>query len=179
MLNGKVNIVFRRLAAGLLILTAGSIPAAAAPAGIKGHLFGTDGRPAERFQVVLISSAGDEIASSSLDPEGAYRFQQVQPGEYGLGVRGPEGQAAAVLMAPVQVDDETVTRNIRLRSTTSPVTVAPAGGGVGVWWAGLSPAAKVWTVTGGLVVAGLVFSAADEDDSPREGEEPATPSLPF
>ncbi len=179
MVNEKILSTLRGLVAGFVVLAAVSFLPGETPGTVEGILLGVDGRPAEGFQVLLISGAGEPVSVSSLDREGTYRFDQVAPGEYGLGVRSPEGLAAPALLAPFQVQERTVRRDLRLRRAVSSVEISPAAGGVGIWWAGLSPAAKVWTVTGGLVAAGLAYSLIDDDTPRANGEGPATPSLPF
>jgi hypothetical protein len=168
---------FKTLTVSLLVLAVVTFTQADPSGSIEGLLLGQDGRPADRFHVVLISSAGEELDDSDLNDQGMFRFETVPAGSYGLGVRSPEGQAAPVMAAPIQVDGSNVVRNINLGTITAPATLAPASGGVGVWWAGLSPAAKVWAVTGGLVVVGLTFAILDDDDS-DSGESPATPVQP-
>jgi len=179
MLNLSLHSRLKTVWAGLLVLAVVSSTPAGPSGSIEGLLLGQDGRPAARFHVVLISASGEELADAALNPHGLFRFDPVPTGSYGLGVRTVDGQAAPVMSVPIQVDGRKVVRNIRLRTAATPASLAPASGGVGVWWAGLSPAAKVWAVTGGLMIVGLTFAIVDEDDAPESGEPPATPVQPF
>lgn len=147
----------------------------AEPGGMTGRLLGVDGRPAAGFQVVLVSADGQPADKTGTDYQGAYSFDQVSPGEYGIGIISPEGDVSPVLAAPTPVTaGEVVVRDIRLLTAgDSPVLLAPASGGLGVWWAGLSPGAKVWTVMGTLVGIGLVYGATQDDDN--RSETPVTP----
>jgi hypothetical protein len=179
MLNLSLNSRLKTVWAGLLVLAVVSFTLAGPSGSIEGLLLGQDDRPADRFHVVLISASGEELAASALNPHGLFRFDPVPTGSYGLGVRSVDGQAAPVMSVPIEVDGRKVVRNIRLRTATAPASLAPASGGVGVWWAGLSPAAEVWAATGGLMIVGLTFAAVDEDDDPGSGESPVTPVQPL
>jgi len=142
----------------------------AAPGGMTGQLLGVDGRPADGYRIVLVSAEGEPVAGANTDPEGEYHIPQVAPGEYGIGVVSPAGEAAPVMAAPTRVGSgEQVVRNIRLMEAgSSPVQLAPARGGLGVWWAGLTKPAKIWTVLGTLTAFGLIYSATDDDDDVDE-----------
>jgi len=152
--------------AAVVIVVLLAVPAlSTAPGGLTGHLVGVDGRPAAGFRIVLVSADGQPADTTGTDRQGAYSFDRVSPGEYGIGIISPDGDASPLLAAPTPVTaGEVVVRDIRLMTAgDSPVRLAPASG-VGVWWAGLSPGAKVWTVTGTLVGLGLIYGAVDDDD---------------
>ena len=135
-------------------------------ASLGGRVLGLDGQPAPGFQVVLLSTAGEELLSAGTDQGGTFLFDDLEPGSYEIGIRSPEGDVAPVLAEPTDIDPgERVIREIHLQVLESPLQIAPARG-VGVWWAGLSRGAKVWTVMGTLVGVGLVYSALEDDDSP-------------
>jgi hypothetical protein len=67
----------------------------------------------------------------------------------------------------------------RLRRDVRLVTAAEAGAaqasaanyGLGMWWAGLSTPAKIWTVIGIVAVVGITAAAVDSDDD----EDDASP----
>ena len=166
-----MNRIVAVVAVAVLALSASG----AVPGGMTGHLVGVDGRPAAGFQIVLVSAEGKSVDQTGTDSGGAYSFDQVSPGEYGIGIISPDGDVSPVLAAPTPVPSgEVVVRDIRLMTAgDSPVRLAPASGGLGVWWAGLSPGAKVWTVMGTLVGIGLIYGATKDDDG--FSEPPVTP----
>ena len=136
----------------------------AAPAALGGRLLGVDGQPAPGFQVVLLSTAGEELLLAGTDQLGTFLFDDLEPGSYELGIRSPEGDVAPVLAEPTELAaGERAVREIRLQTVQDPLIIAPASGGLGVWWAGLSRPGKIWTVVGSLVAVGLVYSATQND----------------
>lgn len=137
----------------------------AAPAALGGRLLGVDGLPAPGFEVVLVSTAGEELLVAGTDPEGTFLFEDLEPGRYEIGIRSPQGDATPVLADPTELGHgERAVREIRLQAVEASVNLAPARGGVGVWWAGLRRSQKIWTVVGSLVGIGLVYGAIGEDD---------------
>ena len=54
-----------------------------------------------------------------------------------------------------------------LQSSPNQTGQAIAGNAdLGMWWAGLTPAAKAWTIVAIVVVIGITVAALDDDDEP-------------
>ena len=156
----------------LLALAVWIAPASALAAGgdarIEGLMVGLDGRPASGMTVHLIDAGGQDVAAATVDDEGAYSFRDLPSGEYSLGVENAQGQMAPVAAPPVKVKaNELARRDLKLMeadpAAQSSATVANYG--LGQWWAGLTPAAKAWTVVAIIAVGGITWSALDDDNT--------------
>lgn len=145
-------------------------PLHAAPAArIEGRLLGIDGLPASGMRLHLIDGAGRDVARSETDSAGVYTFRDLRPGEYGLGIEDPSGRVAPVAAPAVRVaGGELARRDLKLARADAATREAALGAnyGMGIWWAGLSVAAKTWVVVAIVVAAGLTYAALDDDDEP-------------
>jgi len=166
--------VLVNLSVAALLLTLAPPHASAAGARLEGYLLGVDGRAATGHRVHLIDREGHDVAQAPATDEGIYRFRDLTPGAYSVGIETPQGKFAPVVAAPVRLRaDELARRDIKLmRAPGTPQPVAGSGmqnQSAGVWWAGLSPGLKALTIIGGFVVVGLTIAALDSDS-----ENPAT-----
>lgn len=163
----------KRCIAAISILILSASAYGASPAAFGGRVLEVDGHPASGFQVILLSTAGEELLRAGTDGKGTFLFEELDPGSYELGIRSPEGDFAPVLAEPTELEPgQRVVREIRLVEMESPLQLAPAKGGLGVWWAGLTKPAKIWTVLGTMTAIGLIYSATDDDD---DNEPTVTP----
>jgi hypothetical protein len=138
---------------------------------LEGLVLGADGRRADGFRIHLIDAQGAVASSATSTVKGTYSFKEVTPGSYALGIESPEGWVAAVDAPPVRLGDgELARRDVRLvQSNAGAINQATgANYGLGMWWAGLSPAAKAWTIVGIIAVVGVTFAALDDDDDAEE-----------
>ncbi len=152
------------------------IPTVAGAAGspdasrLEGLVSGVDGRAAGGWHVHLIDDAGTGVARTDVDARGIYRFEAVTPGSYALAIESPEGRVAPVSAAPVRLaGGQLARRDVKLieSSAAERGLAINANYGLGQWWAGLSGAAKAWSVVGLLAVVGVTASALDDDDDPE------------
>jgi hypothetical protein len=157
----------------------GSLLAADAPARLEGLVLAADGRPAEGHAVLLVDDAGQVSARAKSDEGGLYRFAEVEPGRYGLGLELPDGSSAPVPgvdaeLAPGQL----ARRDLVLRPATGLVELAPGQthSGLVLWWVGLSPAAKAAVVVGALGAAWWIYEETDDGDD--DDEPSASPIIP-
>jgi len=161
-------------AALALIAAAAVPPVAASPAGarLSGVLIETDGRAARGYTVHLIDATGVPAARSTTTRGGRFEFAGLAAGEYGMGIESPTGQMAPVLAPPVRLAAGAAERrDVRLVAAEAQARDAGASGApaVGIWWAGLTPAAKAGMIAGAVVVLGITVSAL-------QGESNASPS---
>ena len=160
-----------------LVLAAVPAPAfaGAEPARLEGIVIGTDGRPAAGHAVLLVDDAGQVTERSTSNEDGLYRFEQVAPGEYGIGLELPDGTAVPVPEADGRLrSGELARRDIRLLATEQPMQLAPGKthNGLVLWWVGLSPAAKTALIVG---AAAGIWLLLDSDSDDGGGEGPASP----
>jgi len=150
-----------------LILTVTAAPAMAG-ARIEGLLVDVDGRAATGYRVHLIDGNGEDVSQASAGDGGIYSFKDLPAGRYSLGVENPEGRIAPVASPPVRLaQNELARRDIKLMPTTPEAreAVGAQNAEFGLFWAGLSPWAKTWSVIGVLVFLGVTISAlSDESD---------------
>jgi hypothetical protein len=159
-----------RLMLVALVLSIAPASAAASGARLEGYLLGADGRAATGYRVHLIDGEGRDVHQSSTSDEGVYRFRDLASGAYSLGVESPDGRMAPVAAPPVRLDsDELARRDIKLveASDAQREAVGLENHSFGVWWAGLSPMTKAWTVVGTFVVLGIAVQAMDDDSEDR------------
>jgi hypothetical protein len=151
---------------------------------LEGLLVGVDGRPASDMTVHLIDGQGNDVAQVGVSDEGLYSFQQLPPGEYSLGIENTEGQMAPVMAPAVNLSgDQLARRDLKLMQAdpgAMPGTMTSGitpNYGMGTWWAGLSTAAKAWTIVAIVAVVGITAAAlsSDDDDS---SEPPSSAYLP-
>ena len=72
---------------------------------------------------------------------------------------------------PVRLaENELARRDLKMLQADTPTInqAAEANYGLGMWWSGLTPAAKTWTVVAIIVVAGITWAAFDEDKASPE-----------
>jgi hypothetical protein len=158
-----------------LILTLAGAPALAGGR-IEGLLVDVDGRAAAGFRVHLIDSSGTDVSRAAASEGGIYSFRDLPAGRYSLGVESPDGKVAPVASPPVRLsENELARRDIKLMPATPEAreAVGAANADFGLWWAGLSPWAKTWSVIGVLAFLGVTWAALDDDD-----EHHATPMVP-
>lgn len=144
------------------------VQAEAGGARLEGYLLGVDGRAASDHKVHLIDGEGHDVAQSSTSGEGVYRFHDLRAGEYSLGIESPEGRMAPVAAPPVRLGaDELARRDIKLVASgeAERERVQRENYSFGVWWAGLSPAAKAGTVVGTFVILGVTVQALDDENA--------------
>lgn len=153
----------------LALLCSAATPAVATPPDgrLEGRVVGPDGRPATGYGVLLIDDAGAVRGRAITSDEGLYHFPAVAPGAYGLGLETPEGGAAPVMAPATEISaGQLVRRDVKLIAAEEigPLPSDRVHHGLGIWWAGLSPAAKVAVVVGGLVLLGIGIEELDDDD---------------
>lgn len=144
---------------------------------LEGLLLGVDGRPAADMRVHLIDDQGSDLAQADTSEDGIYSFKDLPAGDYSLGIENAEGQMAPVAAPPVHLGQgELARRDLKLMegNATAQLNATEDNGGLGIWWASLSPAAKVWTGVAILAVGVITWSALDEDD-PSPGSGSVTP----
>lgn len=158
----------------VLVVTLLQVPvslAAGAAAGVsrlEGLVLDADGRRAEGFRVHLIGSDGTVAGSTTSSVKGTYSFKELSPGSYSLGIESPAGWVAPVAAPPVRLaDGQLARRDVRLvPSHAGAINQATrANYGLGLWWAGLSPAAKAWTIVGIVAVVGITYAAVDNGEA--------------
>lgn len=165
----------RRTLAGFTLL---SLIVALSPAGagsgalLEGRVVGEDGRAASGFAVHLIGDGGRQVGVSNTDTDGIYSFPSLDAGEYHLGIEHPSGGMAPVAGPPVRLGDgELARRDLKLMhaSPQQRRQALQGNASLGSWWAGLTPAAKAWSIVAIVVVVGITVAALDDDD-----EQPAS-----
>jgi hypothetical protein len=151
-----------------LILAVSPAPAMAG-ARIEGLLVDFDGRAATGYTLHLIDSVGNDVSQSSASVGGIYSFRDLPAGRYSMGIENPDGLMAPVASPPVRLArNELVRRDIKLMPTTPEAreAVGLQNADFGLFWAGLSPWSKTWSVIGVLVFLGVTYTALDnESDS--------------
>lgn len=160
--------------------TAVGSPAAGAPGGsrLEGLLVDVDGRTASGFTLHLIDRDGRDIRQSMTAADGLYSFSELAPGSYSLGIEDPAGRMAVVDAPPFRLGrDSLARRDVRLMQGGPEAQSAAfaANPSIGLWWAGLSPQARVWTVVGVVLIALITVKALDSDG----GETDASPVTPI
>src|SRR6185295_6497427 len=107
---------------------------------------------------------GATVARAGTSDEGLYAFHDLPAGSYSLGIENPEGHMAPVAAPPVRLTQGGLARrDVKLLGADPGVRDAAGRDNyaVGMWWAGLSTPAKVWTIVGGLVIVGITVAAID------------------
>jgi len=155
----------------LLILILAIVPTpteAAGAARLEGVVLGVDGRAAGGHRVHLIDDTGHDVAQAMTGDEGVYRFRDLSSGAYVLGIENPEGLVAPVSAALIRLgNDELARRDVKLvqADQAQREMASNENGGFGVFWAGLSPGAKAWSVIGVFIILGITIEALDEDEN--------------
>ncbi len=173
--------VARALVAAVVIavvLAAVSPAAAAAPDGARlaGLLIGVDGRAARGFTLHLIDDGGNDVARATTGEDGVYRFDDLPGGSYSLGIEDPTGRMAVVDAAPLRLKGRALARrDVRLAPAGPDALRAAteANPSIGMWWAGLSPAARAMSLIGVAVFVLITISAVD--DGGGSTEQPGSP----
>jgi hypothetical protein len=135
---------------------------------LEGYLVDVDGRTAQGFRVHLIDASGRDTAQATTSDRGVYRFRDLEAGAYSLGIENTEGQLAPVNAPPVKLaSNELARRDIKLVGADAGdrAAVSEVNHSFGVWWAGLSPATKAWSVVGSFIILGIALSALDSHDN--------------
>jgi hypothetical protein len=156
-----------RLILAALVLALAPVQAEAGGGRLEGYLLGVDGRAASDHRVHLIDGDGLGVAQTSTSDDGVYRFRDLKAGEYSLGIESPDGQMAPVAAPPVRLGtDELARRDIKLIASGQAErdAVGRENYSFGVWWAGLSPAAKAGSIIGTFVILGVTVKALDDDE---------------
>jgi hypothetical protein len=158
----------------LLILAIACVPAsagsAASGARLEGQLIAVDGRPAAGYKVHLIDQRGDDLVQAVSDSDGVYSFRGLDAGSYSLGIELPQGLIAPVAAPPVELrGGHLARRDVKLLESGPEQAQVATGAnyGFGMWWAGLAPSARAWTIVGMVAVAAVtVLALTESDDSP-------------
>jgi len=160
-----------------LLLWIAPSPAMALEGGarLEGLLLDTDGQAAQGFTVHLIDAGGRDLARAQASEQGKYSFKELPAGEYSLGIENREGQFAPVAAPAIKLGDrELARRDLKLLNADgAPANMAlESNYGLGMWWSGLTPAAKTWTVVAVIVIGGITWAAFDEKNpSPQLPQE--------
>jgi hypothetical protein len=168
MMNKMQSKTVARLVAVALLLALAPAPSAATGSRLEGYVLGVDGRAADGYRIHLIDGEGRDVRQAPTSDEGIYRFRDLSAGAYSLGVENPEGRMAPVAAAPIRLgDDELARRDIKLveADRDEREAVSRENNSFGVFWAGLSPAAKAWSVVGVFVILGVTIAALDDEDA--------------
>ena len=168
------TMILLSLAMACLPVFAGST---AAGARLEGLLIAVDGRPAAGYKVHLIDAGGDDVVQAVSDAEGIYSFRGLDAGRYSLGIELPQGTIAPVAAPPVQLSrGHLARRDVKLLESGPEQAQAATGAnyGFGMWWAGLAPSARAWTIVGMVAVAAVTVLALtdSDDDIPASGFQP-------
>jgi hypothetical protein len=134
---------------------------------LEGLMLDTTGKAASGFKVHLIGADGQALARTDASEQGIYSFKDLPAGEYSLGIENGEGQFAPVAAPAIRLgENELARRDLKLLQADGATMnmAAEANYGLGMWWSGLTPAAKTWTVVAITVIAGITWAAFDEDD---------------
>jgi hypothetical protein len=157
---------------GLLLAwsLSGIAPALAGPPGarLSGTLIDAEGRAARGYTVHLIDTGGRDVAQATTSIAGTYAIGELEAGEYGMGVESPGGRMAPVAAPSVRVvAGQRVRRDVRLVAADARIRegALAASPSVGIWWAGLTTAAKAGVIVGAVAALGLTVSALNESDS--------------
>lgn len=138
---------------------------------LEGLVLDVEGRPASGHRVHLIDNRGREMGHSDVGEDGMYSFASLPEGDYSLGVASPDGTVAVVAAPPVRLQHrELARRDLKLvqADETAVNQAAEANYGFSLWWHGLSPLGKTWTVVAIVIAAGLTYEAvSDEDEGSR------------
>ncbi len=167
----RINGIVARLAcAALLAQLPPPALATGVPAGavLQGYVMGLDGRGAAGFRVHLIDAQGRDAAQAATDGAGVYRFAELAPGAYSLGIESPDGTLAPVAAAPLRLQPgELARRDVKLveASAQELERVGLENRSFGLFWAGLSPLAKAGSILGVFVVLALTLSALDDESA--------------
>jgi hypothetical protein len=163
----------------ILFFAACALPAVAGGARIEGLLLGVDGRAATGYTLHLIDGEGRGVGEARTSDEGVYSFRELPPGSYSLAVEDAAGRLAVVDAPALRLGARSLARrDVRLMETdpASHQAVLQGNPSVGLWWAGMSPWARAWTVVGIVVFVALTYAALDDDDdSSRDDEDDASP----
>jgi hypothetical protein len=161
----------------VLVATLGAGPARALDgARLEGIVLGTDGRAAAGLTMHLVDGAGHEVGRCTTSAEGLYAFDELPAGDYSLAAADAAGRVAPVAAPPVRLGPRSLgRRDVRLMhgDESERQAALAANPSLGLWWAGMSPAARAWTVVGLVIFVALTVAALDNgDDAP---EQPASP----
>lgn len=151
-------------------LALASIPAAAGGGAVlEGLVVGEDGRAADGYTIHLIGEGGSAVAASPTGDGGLYSFRDLDAGRYSMGVENPIGEVAPVAGPPLELAaGQLARRDLKMLSASNQQTGQAIQGNasLGTWWAGLTPAAKAWSVVAVVVVIGITLAALDDDEQP-------------
>jgi hypothetical protein len=121
--------------------------------GVRGTVIENSGRSlGNRLQAQLVDSQGVAGATTAVDRDGSFAFNNVAPGIYTVQVIGAKGMSAVTVTAG----------RVALASVTVAVPVAgapvPRMSTAGMWW--------MWgAIIGGGTVAGIAIYQANKDDA--------------
>ena len=171
--GGIMHVSTKRMTSlGLMIaMTLFALPVTAASpvksGAIEGLVINVDGRVADGFRIHLIDKNGSAVAVADVNDLGRYAFADVSAGEYALGIESNDGRFAPVSAPTLKVATrELVRRDLKLTGADADRRNEALGANysLGSWWAGLAPAAKVWSVLAVVAAAALTVAALDDDD---------------
>lgn len=161
------------LSVALLLWTAVPSAAQAPSSRLEGYLLDVDGKAAAGYHVHLIDADGKGVARTEASAQGVYSFRGLVAGSYAMGIEDTAGRMAPVAAPPVALEAGGLARrDIKLIASEDP-RHAKAGmqnQSLGLFWAGLSPAAKAWSVIGIAVVLGVAIQALDDEASGSQSD---------
>jgi len=140
---------------------------------LEGLVVAEDGRAASGYTIHLIADGGTGVAVAATDAGGLYSFRDLSAGSYALGVEHPQGGVAPVVGPPVRLaPGQLARRDLKLLSASNQQAQQAIQGNasLGTWWAGLTSAAKAWSVVAVVVVLGITFAALDDDEQPASAD---------
>jgi predicted alpha/beta hydrolase len=169
-MRNRVEKSIASLAILAMLIWIAPVPALALDGGsrLEGLLLDTDGRAAQGYSVHLIDADGQALARAQASEQGTYSFKDLPAGQYSLGIENGEGQFAPVAAPAIELGkNELARRDLKLLQADGETMnmAMEANYGLGMWWSGLTPAAKTWTVVALVVVGGITWAAFDEDSA--------------
>jgi hypothetical protein len=174
----KESLASMTILALLLVLLPAPAVADVPGARLEGLLLDLDGRPAAGHRVHLIDERGAEVGRAAAAADGLYAFRDLPAGSYSLGIETGDGRMTPVAAPPVRIAAGQLARRdvkLVLGDESAIHRATGANYGIGMWWAGLSTAAKIWTIVGIVVVGSVTFAALDDDDESAASKFLPTP----
>jgi len=168
-MNKTLRSTVARLTLISLLIVLAPVPAWSDPGGarIEGLLVDLDGRAATGYTVHLIDERGEGVARGTASESGIYSIGDLPRGEYSLAIESPDGLMAPVASPAVSLGNgQLARRDVKLMEGAPGQRDAAVAGNysMGMWWAGLSTQARVWTIVGSVVILGVTIAALTSED---------------